>query len=136
VPWTLDRTLESVRIALVGAGFAGARLTGLSIETRTGSGRVARIALEGLQPATTTGEQLRLALGPRDLRSTAFSVMREGDVLRFTGRGYGHGVGMCVVGAGRRARRGEDVAAILRQYYPGLDVVNLGDPSVGRLLRN
>ena len=39
--------------------------------------------------------------------------------LRFTGRGYGHGVGMCVIGAGRRATRGETVRAILAQYYPG-----------------
>src|SRR6185503_13798580 len=33
--------------------------------------------------------------------------------------------GMCVIGAGRRASRGEDVRAILAQYYPGLNLVTL-----------
>jgi hypothetical protein len=42
-----------------------------------------------------------------------------------TGRGYGHGVGMCVIGAGRRAARGEAVREILAQYYPGLELTSL-----------
>src|SRR5918995_6777185 len=58
-------------------------------------------------------------------------------MLRFTGLGYGHGVGMCVIGAGRRAARGEGVRAILAHYYPGLEIARLGagslpPPAVGR----
>jgi stage II sporulation protein D len=66
------------------------------------------------------GDDFRAAVGPRELRSTAFTVTKAGRAYRFTGRGYGHGVGMCVVGAGRRAARGETTAQILAQYYPGL----------------
>jgi hypothetical protein len=45
--------------------------------------------------------------------------------VRFTGRGYGHGVGMCVIGAGRRAQRGESADAILATYYPGVVIASL-----------
>ena len=51
-------------------------------------------------------------------------------MVRFTGRGYGHGVGMCVIGAGRRARRGETVDAILAQYYPNLQLTDLASAAV------
>jgi hypothetical protein len=44
---------------------------------------------------------------------------------RFTGRGYGHGVGLCVIGAGRRAARGESAVDILERYYPGLQRATL-----------
>ena len=38
---------------------------------------------------------------------------------RFTGTGFGHGVGLCQTGAAARATRGEAVADILSAYYPG-----------------
>ena len=69
-----------------------------------------------------SGAQFRTAIGPTTLRSTAFSIERSDDGVRFTGRGFGHGVGMCVIGAGRRAARGESMEAILAQYYPGLEL--------------
>ena len=40
----------------------------------------------------------------------------------FRGRGYGHGVGLCVVGAGARALRGESSSAILKFYFPSLAI--------------
>jgi stage II sporulation protein D len=125
VPWTLDRTLREIQQALVSSGFAGSRLTGLLVEARSESGRVTRLGLTGLRPATITGEAFRTVMGQRAVRSTAFSVDRRGTTIRFTGRGYGHGVGMCVVGAGRRARRGETVEQILAAYYPGLELRDL-----------
>ena len=58
---------------------------------------------------------------------------RVGDRLRFEGRGYGHGVGMCVVGAGRRAQRGESAEAILAHYFPALTIEWLDDvPAANR----
>ena len=68
-----------------------------------------------------------MAIGAATLRSTAFSLASDGEKVRLTGRGYGHGVGMCVVGAARRARRGENVTDILQAYYPGLTLASLDD---------
>jgi SpoIID/LytB domain protein len=126
VPWVLTLTLEEIRQALVKAGFGGDRLRDLEIEERTRSGRVARLHLSGLRPDAIAGDPFRMAIGPRQLRSTAFSMTRSGNSVRFTGVGYGHGVGMCVIGAGRRARRGESLDAILAQYFPSLTLMSMG----------
>jgi SpoIID/LytB domain protein len=126
VPWVLTLTLEEIRLALVKAGFGGERLREIEIDERTSSGRVGRLHLRGLRPDAIAGDPFRMAIGARQLRSTAFSMTRTGDRVRFTGVGYGHGVGMCVIGAGRRARRGESLDAILGQYFPGLTLMSLG----------
>jgi stage II sporulation protein D len=124
-PWVLTLTLAEIREALARAGFGGERLRDIEVDERTRSGRVARLHLPGLRPDAIAGDPFRMAIGPRLLRSTAFSMTRTGNSVRFTGVGYGHGVGMCVIGAGRRARRGETLDAILAQYYPGLALMSL-----------
>jgi stage II sporulation protein D len=118
--WTIEIPLRRVQQALERAGFDGSRLRAVEIQARSSSGRVTRLRLVGMRPDVITGDAFRLAIGPRELRSTAFELHLRGDTLRFTGRGYGHGVGLCVVGAGRRALRGESVEAILAKYFPGL----------------
>jgi SpoIID/LytB domain protein len=125
VPWVLTLTLDEIRQALVKAGFGGGRLRDIEIDERSRSGRVARLHLPGLRPDAIAGDPFRMAIGARQLRSTAFSMTRTGNSVRFTGVGYGHGVGMCVIGAGRRARRGESLEAILGQYFPGLALMSL-----------
>jgi hypothetical protein len=61
-------------------------------------------------------------LGWQLLRSTAFQVTRTSAGYRFRGAGYGHGVGLCVIGAGRRAARGESAEQILRAYFGPLSI--------------
>jgi len=121
-PWVLELPIGRVEEALRRAGFDGPRLKDVSVERRSPSRRVTRLHLSGMRPAEISGEDFRAALGARELRSTQFSVETTRGILRFTGHGYGHGVGMCVVGAGRRAARGEMLSQILEQYYPGLKV--------------
>jgi stage II sporulation protein D (peptidoglycan lytic transglycosylase) len=123
--WTTDFSLQEVQRALERVGFDGARLRDVGVDARTSSGRVARLHLSGMRPDVIAGDQFRLAIGAVNLRSTAFSLERHGDALRFTGHGFGHGVGMCVIGAARRALRGETARAILTQYYPGLELTPL-----------
>ena len=127
VAWNLELTLEQVRTALLKAGFSGDRLTAIEIDSRNESGRVRRLRLGGLRPETIAGDAFRMAIGAATVRSTAFSLTSDGDKVKLTGRGYGHGVGMCVVGAARRARRGENVTDILHAYYPGLTIASLDD---------
>ena len=123
--WTADFALGDVQRALARAGFEGDRLKDVRVDGRTSSGRVSRLRLSGMRPDVIAGDQFRQAVGAVDLKSTAFTVDKHGSELRFTGRGFGHGVGMCVIGAGRRATRGETARAILAQYYPGLELTPL-----------
>jgi stage II sporulation protein D len=122
LPWTVELSARKIHDALRKAGFGGQRLRDIEVARRSLSGRVARVRLSGLRPDEIAGDDFRLAVGPRELRSTAFTVRKTGTVYRFTGRGYGHGVGLCVIGAGRRAARGESVVGILDRYYPGLTI--------------
>jgi stage II sporulation protein D len=125
VPWQLELTLGELRQALARAGFGGGSLRDITIEAYNPSGRVERLRVPGLRPNEVSGPAFRDALGTTRIRSTSFSLTRTGNAVRFTGRGYGHGVGMCVIGAGRRARRGESVETILAQYYPNLQLTDL-----------
>jgi stage II sporulation protein D len=124
-PWTLEMSLADLQSRLERNGFTGA-LRNVEVKGRTKSDRAAVLKLSGMQPERIGSYEFRAAIGTTVLRSTAFSVKRSGSTLRFTGRGYGHGVGMCVIGAGRRARRGETMIDILQTYYPGLKIETLG----------
>ncbi len=63
---------------------------------------------------------LTRAFGPRAIRSTRFDVRRTGAMFTFSGRGFGHGVGLCQAGALARLRAGATPADVLRYYYPGI----------------
>ena len=63
--------------------------------------------------------QFRLAVGARRLKSTAFSTTRHGRDVEFSGRGWGHGVGLCQWGAHGMAKAGKSWREILNHYYPG-----------------
>jgi SpoIID/LytB domain protein len=125
-PWTLEVSLRAAQQALAREGFTGGQLRNVEVESRSASGRVTRLKLSGLKPDTISGQQFRTLMGPRQFKSTAFEVDRVGAGLRFSGSGYGHGVGMCVIGAGRRARRGETLESILTMYFPGLELSTMG----------
>jgi stage II sporulation protein D len=124
MPWTLNMDLSDVQTVMNRNGFAG-ELQNVSVASRNKSGRAAVLKLSGMHPDRIAADQFRAVVGTTVLRSTAFSINKHHHVLEFTGRGYGHGVGMCVIGAGRRARRGETMAGILGHYYPGLRLETL-----------
>jgi stage II sporulation protein D len=101
----------------------GADLRAMRIASRDVSGRAATLELTGDGVRTVRGEQLRAAINQRHgamaIRSTKFSLSLVGDAYRFDGTGWGHGVGLCQVGAMARIRRGDEVPAVLSAYYPG-----------------
>ncbi len=92
--------------------------------------RVTRVRLVGSTGKSDTlrGEDLRLTLDPtgRKLQSTICQIVPWGNGWAFlSGRGWGHGVGMCQYGAEGLARLGKNVREILRYYYPGAQIVNV-----------
>jgi stage II sporulation protein D len=58
-------------------------------------------------------------LGYDTFKSTLFAVAIDRDVARFSGRGYGHGAGLCQWGAKGMAEQGYTAKQILEFYYPG-----------------
>jgi stage II sporulation protein D len=123
--WRFVAPAEPLREALVADARSdvGGRLDAIHVEARDPSGRAERVRLEGMHPQVLRGEHLRAivnrAFGASALLSTRFTVERSGAGYTFEGTGYGHGVGLCQVGAMARARRGDSVTQILAAYYPG-----------------
>ena len=68
---------------------------------------------------------LSRALGPRAVRSTRLEIELVGDDYVVSGTGFGHGVGVCQIGALARARAGHEPDDILTYYYPDTSVVSL-----------
>jgi SpoIID/LytB domain protein len=138
--WSAELTTRDLLRAFHAAGFRGSRLRGLSVAARDTSGRATVLRLDGLQPPTISGQNLRQAVGEtlgwQYIRSTLFTLDRIGTGYRFTGRGSGHGVGLCVLGSVEMAKAGRGPAEILEAYFPGTEVVNLqgtpvSPPAVG-----
>jgi hypothetical protein len=69
-------------------------------------------------------------LGWQVVKSTLFDVGPTSVGVVLTGRGMGHGVGLCVRGAMARAGRGSAREAILAAYFPGLTVGASGGPVI------
>ncbi|RKY22812.1 MAG: hypothetical protein DRP62_07125 [Planctomycetota bacterium] len=73
-------------------------------------------------------EDLRLTIDPtgRKLKSTICKILNMGNQWAFlSGRGYGHGVGMCQCGAEGMARQGKKAGQILAYYYPHSKIVRI-----------
>jgi stage II sporulation protein D len=73
-------------------------------------------------------EDLRLTIDPtgNKIKSTICRIIKLDDKWAFlSGRGYGHGVGMCQCGAQGMARQGKMAEQILSYYYPGSKTVKL-----------
>jgi stage II sporulation protein D len=72
---------------------------------------------------TVSADEFRRRLGTEQVRSPFFTVRRQGDGWIVEGHGWGHGVGMCQMGAIGLARRGRRFEDILAHYYPGAELV-------------
>lgn len=101
----------------------GGPLVNLVVTRTDTSGRAAEVEIVGRQTRRVTGSVLRTVVlaerGERSLLSTRFGIRRTANGFRLEGTGFGHGVGLCQVGAIARARRGDAVGSILGHYYPG-----------------
>ena len=67
----------------------------------------------------------RLMVGPNYLYSTAFDSKNNGKSITFSGRGWGHGVGLCQYGAQAMAEKGFQWTDILKHYYPKIELVRV-----------
>lgn len=67
------------------------------------------------------------------MRSTYFSVSTQGDQVKLTGRGYGHGVGLSQEGAVRMVDLGYSVEDVVRFYYTGVSIKHMDQLSIGDL---
>ncbi|MGB7284719.1 MAG: SpoIID/LytB domain-containing protein [Candidatus Acidiferrum sp.] len=118
----LDRALRASGMAIP-AGWKA-----IAIVSRSESGRVQRLILGGGAggDAPISASSFRFAvdreLGWNKIRSDLYQVRDVGDEIIFSGRGAGHGVGLCQAGAEEMAHEGRKYREILSFYYPGTEL--------------
>lgn len=108
--------------------YPGFRLDRLEVLSRGISGRVGRLRLVDRSGRTEVVEGLAVRW-VLDLPDTRFEMRRLSGAWEFVGGGWGHGVGLCQIGAFRMAGRGASYREILGHYYSG---VRLGRAVVRR----
>jgi stage II sporulation protein D (peptidoglycan lytic transglycosylase) len=127
-----QRMLVQAVTAILRADFGGApdfALRDLLIADRDSSGRARILEAAGNTALRVDANQFRYAvdrrLGWNVLKSNLYSVERRGDEFFFSGRGLGHGVGLCQAGAEQMGRAGITYDRILANYFPGTSLVSL-----------
>ncbi len=109
------------------------KITNITVAKKSEYGKFSRLTKVKLSGSTgksdfLRAEDFRLSIDPtgRKLRSTICQIIDMGDKWAFSsGRGYGHGVGMCQCGAQAMARGGKTSRQILFYYYPGSNIIRV-----------
>jgi stage II sporulation protein D len=121
---------ELLRILSIASRF---QVSGFQIEKTAAGGWVQTLVLhcrDGRE-RFVSGEWFHLTLGRHlgwnTFKSGNFTAERAGDHWLFSGRGLGHGVGLCQFGAMRLARQGMDFRQIAQFYFPGTEIRKIND---------
>ena len=123
--WTVDYTVDEIS-HLVREKLKDdfGTITDLIPLERGKSGRIWKLKIVGTKKTFTIGKELeiRRALSETHLYSSAFDVEKTPTGFRLHGRGWGHGVGLCQIGAAVMGQQGYDYEKILLHYYRGAEI--------------
>jgi SpoIID/LytB domain protein len=99
-------------------------ITDLIPMERGKSGRIWKLKIVGSKKTFTIGKELeiRRALSESHLYSSAFDVEKTEKGFRLTGKGWGHGVGLCQIGAAVMGQKGYTYEEILLHYYRNAEI--------------
>lgn len=121
VQYTTDELSELVRTR---TGIDFGTIVALEAVERGPSGRIKYLRITGTLREEVIGKELaiRKALSSSHLKSSAFEIEKSPDGFILKGRGWGHGVGLCQIGAAAMAAQGYDYRQILSHYYVGAEI--------------
>ena len=105
------------------------KIQDMQITSYTATGRARTVEIIVKEADTTSAKEikatdLRRLLGYEKLPSTHFSLTMSGKEVVFSGKGYGHGVGLSQWGALEMAKQGKNYREILAHYYPGTTLLD------------
>ncbi len=123
--WTVEYTTEEIsRLIKDKLKDDFGQITDLIPVERGKSGRIWKLKIVGTKKTFTIGKELeiRRALSESHLYSSAFDVEKTGTGFRLHGKGWGHGVGLCQIGAAVMGQQGYSYEQILLHYYRGAEI--------------
>ncbi len=131
VTWEAELPAAALADALRHEGLRGEVLRNV-VTGPSADGRPSVVHLDGLSPSRISADRFRTIvgrhLGWQVMKGHTWRLTRTSAGYRVHGRGKGHGVGLCLAGAGVAATdRGLDAQGILAAYYPRLHLRSLGD---------
>lgn len=119
--WTLHYTTDELS-ALIHrkSGIDFGKILDLKAVARGPSGRIVLLMIKGEKRTLTVGKELEIRkwLSESHLYSSAFDVEKTADGFTLHGKGWGHGVGLCQIGAAVMGDQGIPYTEILAFYYP------------------
>ena len=125
--WQVKVPVSEIEEKMAKYGHPVGRILKIEIITQTSSGRVGSLRITGTAgDFVMAAKDFRIWIGGDRIRSTCFAVILKEDMAEFSGRGWGHGVGLCQWGALGQALLGHDHEKILKFYYPGAEIVSYG----------
>ena len=128
--WTVDYTQEQLsELVSRKLNIDFGTITDLVPLEKGKSGRICRLKIIGTKKTFTIGKELeiRRALSETHLLSSAFDIEKTPTGFRLHGRGWGHGVGLCQIGAAVMGEQGKTYEEILLYYYRGAEIQSLYD---------
>jgi len=121
--WTKSLSLNTIKNKLSAEGYKIGEIAKIIILGRTRSGRVLKLSIADSRGSVKlNGVDFRRIMGYNVIKSTSFEVKVNGGEAIFSGRGSGHGVGLCQWGAKGMADSGYNFKEILEYYYPGTKI--------------
>lgn len=126
--WEYKLSLKEIEDRLRAAGYKVSGLYDIRQGPINSRGRLHQLILLASGGGDTiSGDQFRKAIGYGVIKSTRFTMKNSKNEISFSGRGNGHGVGLCQWGAKQRALDGFGYEEILSYYYPGTELKKLSD---------
>ena len=120
--WTVEYTVDELSdLVRRRSGEDFGEILDLIPVARGTSGRLWKLKIVGTKKTKIIGKELeiRKTLSPSHLYSSAFVVEKQDGKFILRGAGWGHGVGMCQIGAAVMGARGYKYDEILAHYFPG-----------------
>jgi SpoIID/LytB domain protein len=123
--WTIEYSREELEeILREKSGFDFGTLQEIVPLSRGPSGRISRLKIVGSKRSMVVGKELEIRrwFSRTHLYSSAFLVTVKAGRFIFHGAGWGHGVGLCQIGAAVMATQGFSAEEILRHYFWGTEI--------------
>ena len=123
--WTVEYSVDEIsRLIREKLKDDFGQITDLIPLERGKSGRIWKLKIVGTKKTFTIGKELeiRRALSESHLYSSAFDVEKTPTGFRLHGRGWGHGVGLCQIGAAVMGQQGYKYDEILLHYYQNAEI--------------
>ncbi|GAB6138990.1 SpoIID/LytB domain-containing protein [Halanaerobaculum tunisiense] len=127
--WEVTLQQEELLTALEKTGEKANKIIDIKLLVKDKTGRVVRLKIIHDQGSKKLhGAEFRMAIGPDKLKSTLIeSVKKQRADFIFSGRGYGHGVGMSQWGAFQLAKQGATPEEIINYYFEGIKIIKRWD---------